>query len=425
MEARPVIEVEDLRKRYRLGVVGGATLSDDLSRFWARLRGLPDPLVPIGTEVDDQRVGEEFWALRGINFHVRQGETVGIIGRNGAGKSTLLKLLSRVTTPTGGVIRVKGRMASLLEVGTGFNPELTGRENIYLNGAILGMRRAEIDHKLEEIIAFSGIRHHIDTPTKRYSSGMKVRLGFAVAAHLEPEILVVDEVLAVGDAEFQKKCLGKMKDVAGSGRTILFVSHNMTAVQSLCQRAIWLHAGQVRMDGPADEVVRAYLGAHATDRADVSWEGQADAPGDEVVQLLYAAVHPAEGGHIIDRRTPFFVEVGFRTKEIPDGDLNIGIHVYNEQDVLAFASSWREADRTEGAIAAGDHVLRCEVPAPLLNEGMYRVTINVFRTARMRFQVEEALGFEVHPGEREGAWFGRKKGVFRPLLKWQLDPRDA
>ena len=200
-----------MKKRYRLGVIGGATLADELKVIWARILGRPNPLVPLEQEVDPQREGEHFWALRGVSFEVQEGEILGVIGKNGAGKSTLLKLLSRITIPTAGAIRIKGRTSSLLEVGTGFHPELTGRENIYLNGAILGMDQSEIERKINEIIAFSGIRHHIDTPVKRYSSGMKVRLGFAVAAHLEPEILIIDEVLAVGDAEFQRKCLGKME----------------------------------------------------------------------------------------------------------------------------------------------------------------------------------------------------------------------
>jgi len=215
-----VISVENVSKRYRLGLIGGGTLHDDFERWWARVRGKPDPLLKIGQEDYANRQGEHIWALRDVSFQVQQGEVVGIIGRNGAGKSTLLKILSRVTAPTSGQVKIKGRVASLLEVGTGFHPELTGRENIYLNGAILGMKRAEIDCKFDEIVAFAEIEKFMDTPVKRYSSGMYVRLAFAVAAHLEPEILLVDEVLAVGDAAFQKKCLGKMGDVAREGRTV-------------------------------------------------------------------------------------------------------------------------------------------------------------------------------------------------------------
>jgi len=253
-----VIEVDQLSKKFKLGVYGGKTLSDDFSAWLAKIRGKENPL----TKVDEKsRVNnrKEFWALRDINFSVKQGEVLGIIGKNGAGKSTLLKLLSRISYPTKGEIRIKGRIASLLEVGTGFHPELTGRENVYLNGAILGMKRVEIQSKFDEIVAFSGIEHHIDTPVKRYSSGMKVRLGFAVAAHLEPEILVVDEVLAVGDAEFQNKCIGKMKDVSNSGRTILFVSHNMSAVRNLCTRGILLSEGKIILDDNVESSISQYL----------------------------------------------------------------------------------------------------------------------------------------------------------------------
>src|SRR5476649_1973258 len=238
-----VIKVENVSKAYRLGQIGGGTLRDDLSRWWAMLRGQPDPNLKIGEEHHARHMGDQFWALDNVSFEVKEGEVLGIIGRNGAGKSTLLKILSQVTTPTSGQIKIKGRIASLLEVGTGFNPEMTGRENVFLNGAILGMTKAEIRRKFDEIVAFSGIEEFIDTPVKRYSSGMYVRLAFAVAAHLEPEILIVDEVLAVGDAEFQKKCMGKMKDVAEHGRTILFVSHNLEAVRKLCTRCILLHKG--------------------------------------------------------------------------------------------------------------------------------------------------------------------------------------
>jgi len=257
-----ILKAENISKQYRLGTVGSGTLKDDFKRNWAKLRGKEDPFLKVGAVNDrSQKSTEDYvWALRDINFEVKQGEVLGIIGKNGAGKSTLLKLLSRVTAPTTGVIKSRGRIASLLEVGTGFHHELTGRENIYLNGAILGMTKAEINSKLDEIIDFSGCERYIDTPTKRYSSGMTVRLAFAVAAHLEPEILVVDEVLAVGDADFQKKAIGKMQDISqGEGRTVLFVSHNMASVRSLCSRGILLENGLVKMRGSIHEVVEGYL----------------------------------------------------------------------------------------------------------------------------------------------------------------------
>jgi lipopolysaccharide transport system ATP-binding protein len=278
-----VIQVDRLSKQYRLGVIGGKRLVDDVNRWWAKLRGKEDPLSKVGqpkaesrkqkTEIKNDGGHDKFqlstfpisdlradtlWALRDVTFEVKQGEVLGIIGRNGAGKSTLLKILSRVTGPTSGEVRVKGRIASLLEVGTGFNPEMTGRENVFLNGAILGMTKAEIRVKFDEIVDFSGVEKFIDTPVKRYSSGMTVRLAFAVAAHLEPEILIVDEVLAVGDAAFQKKCVGKMQDVAGEGRTILFVSHNMASMQSLCGRAMLLNAGQIVSSGEVYSQIQGY-----------------------------------------------------------------------------------------------------------------------------------------------------------------------
>ena len=256
------IEFENISKQYRLGLVSTGTLSHDLNRFWqTKVLRREDPYLKVGETNDRTHKGssEYVWALKDINFKVEQGDVVGIIGRNGAGKSTLLKLLSRVTAPTTGTIRAKGRIASLLEVGTGFHPEMTGRENIYMNGAIMGMTRAEITRKLDEIVDFSGCERYLDTPVKRYSSGMTVRLGFAIAAHLEPEILVVDEVLAVGEAEFQKKAIGKMQDVSrGEGRTVLFVSHNMGAVKNLCKRGIVLNQGQVAFDGKVDEAIFQY-----------------------------------------------------------------------------------------------------------------------------------------------------------------------
>lgn len=256
-----VLRVKNISKQYRLGEVGTGTLSHDLNRWWHRVRGKEDPYAVLAETNDRSSVGssEYVWSLKDISFEVKQGDVLGIIGKNGAGKSTLLKILSQVTSPTTGEVNVKGRIASLLEVGTGFHPELTGRENIFLNGAILGMRKGEIRSKLDQIVEFSGVARYLDTPVKRYSSGMMVRLGFAVAAHLDPEILIVDEVLAVGDAEFQKKCLGKMHEVSGEGRTILFVSHNMAAINSLCTSAMLLEKGTIQMTGRTSDVVNYYL----------------------------------------------------------------------------------------------------------------------------------------------------------------------
>jgi len=254
-----VISVENLSKAYRLGQIGTGTLSNDMKVWWARLRGKPNPFLKIGTADHGNRDGETIWALKDVSFTVEQGEALGIIGRNGAGKSTLLKILSRVTAPTEGCVKVKGRIASLLEVGTGFHPDLTGRENTYLNGAILGMSREDVRRKFDEIVSFAEVEKFIDTPVKRYSSGMYVRLAFAVAAHLDPEILAVDEVLAVGDAEFQKKCLGKMGEVAQEGRTVLFVSHNMVSVRSLCERGLLIESGKNTFSGGVDDVVNQYL----------------------------------------------------------------------------------------------------------------------------------------------------------------------
>jgi lipopolysaccharide transport system ATP-binding protein len=259
---KTVIKAENISKQYRLGYVGSGSIKDDLKRWWYGIRGKEDPLLTVGESNDRTRKGESdyVWALKDINFEIQQGDTVGIIGRNGAGKSTLLKLLSKVTAPTTGNIKVKGRIASLLEVGTGFHGELTGRENIYLNGAIMGMRKHEITRRLDEIVDFAGVERYLDTPVKRYSSGMYVRLGFAVAAHLDNEILIVDEVLAVGDAEFQKKCLGKMGDVAkGEGRTVLFVSHNMAAMQNLCKHGVLLENGKIKLDGIIENVLNSYM----------------------------------------------------------------------------------------------------------------------------------------------------------------------
>ncbi len=264
--ANTVLKIEGVSKQYRLGMIGTGTLNHDINRWWYRIRGKEDPYLKIG-EVNDRAIegGDYVWALRDINLEIKEGDVIGVIGKNGSGKSTLLKLLSRVTGPTTGSIKAKGRMASLLEVGTGFHPELTGRENVYLNGAILGMTRREIDAKFDEIVDFSECAKYIDTPVKRYSSGMKVRLGFAVASFLDPEILIVDEVLAVGDADFRRKSIAKMRSIANDGKTVLFVSHNMLSVKTLCQRAIWLDKGSVKMDDDTDVVVSKYLKSSSTE----------------------------------------------------------------------------------------------------------------------------------------------------------------
>lgn len=257
----PLIEVENLSKQYRLGLIGSGTMRDDFTKWWNSIRGKENPFLKIGETNDRTITGDSdyVWSLKDVNFKVNQGDVLGIIGRNGAGKSTLLKILSRITAPTTGSIKIKGRVASLLEVGTGFHPELTGKENIFLNGAILGMKKSEITRKLDEIIDFSSVERYIDTPVKRYSSGMYVRLAFAVAAHLDPEILIIDEVLAVGDAEFQNKCMGKIKDISTNGKTVLFVSHNLGSVQNLCTRGILLNNGEVLFDGSATDAVNAYV----------------------------------------------------------------------------------------------------------------------------------------------------------------------
>ena len=271
---KPILEIKKISKMYRLGVINSTTLNDDIKRFWFKIRGKEDPLLKIGEENNRlQEGGKYVWALEDINLDINEGEVVGIIGKNGAGKSTLLKLLSKVTRPTKGKIISKGKTASLLEVGTGFHQELTGRENIFLNGAILGMTKKEISSKIKDIIDFSGCKRYIDTPVKRYSSGMFVRLAFAVAAYLEPDILIVDEVLAVGDAEFQKKAIGKMKDISQKGgRTVLFVSHNMTSIKALCSRAVLLENGKLTKDGSPDEVINYYLNSSTKISYKKSWQ---------------------------------------------------------------------------------------------------------------------------------------------------------
>jgi lipopolysaccharide transport system ATP-binding protein len=316
-----ILKAENISKQYRLGVVGTGTLSHDVNRWWHKVRGKEDPYLKVGEANDRTTKGtsEYVWALQDINFEVERGEVLGIIGKNGAGKSTLLKILSKVTAPTTGSIKTRGRIASLLEVGTGFHPELTGRENVYLNGAILGMTKKEITSKLDEIIAFSGCERYIDTPTKRYSSGMTVRLAFAVAAFLEPEILVVDEVLAVGDAEFQKKAIGKMQDISkGDGRTVLFVSHNMSTINSLCKNSIMLENGRIFKTGPTSEIIPYYLSSSQSEAMIpmVIYEND----NLKKLQIVEAKLIDNSGGLISDgivsTSQDFFFEVIYNFKEI-------------------------------------------------------------------------------------------------------------
>jgi lipopolysaccharide transport system ATP-binding protein len=334
-----ILKVENLSKQYRLGKIGTGTLSHDLNRWWHSIRGKEDPYLKIG-DVNDRNVkgdSQYVWALKDINFEVKEGEVLGIIGKNGAGKSTLLKVLSRVTSPTTGTIKSKGRIASLLEVGTGFHHEMTGRENIYLNGAILGMTKKEIASKIDEIIAFSGCERYIDTPTKRYSSGMTVRLAFAVAAHLEPEILVVDEVLAVGDAEFQKKAIGKMQDISKTqGRTVLFVSHNMAAVKSLCTKGIVLEHGGITFSGSSDDAINYYL-ENSYKKSEIKLSDRIDRKGNK--KLIINEIYVKNKDEVIvgEMHSGEYYKIIFeyeKKKEIDPKQLTIVLQFKNENDEL-------------------------------------------------------------------------------------------
>jgi len=420
------IRVENLSKLYH---IGRAQEQHDTLRD-ALVAGLRAPLQRLSQITNHKsRItnhDDTIWALKDVSFEVKRGEVIGIIGRNGAGKSTLLKILSRITEPTKGRAEIHGRVGSLLEVGTGFHPELTGRENVYLSGAILGMRRHEIERKFDEIVDFSGVEKFIDTPIKRYSSGMKVRLGFAVAAHLDPEILLIDEVLAVGDAQFQKKCLGKMGDVAHQGRTVLFVSHNLIALQSLCPRAIWLNDGRLIEDGLSLDVVASYLDLQTTKLREQVWDDPVVAPGTEIARLHRVWVEPEDaslGVDVITRETPVSIGVEYWHFD-PDVQIHITLQVSVEQQVVAFASAssqdpfWEEVARRRGLMRC-----TCQIPAQLLNTGQHRIRVLVVRDrSRVIYAMEDALSFEVVELEQRGsAWFGKVAGVVRPALRWQSE----
>ena len=369
------IEFNNISKLYRLGLVSTGTLAHDMKRWWTiHVLRKEDPYLKIGEANDRSTKGESeyVWALKDIDFKVEQGDVVGIIGKNGAGKSTLLKLLSKVTAPTTGEIRARGRIGSLLEVGTGFHPEMTGRENIYLNGAILGMTKPEITRKLDEIVDFSGCERYIDTPVKRYSSGMMVRLGFAVAAHLDPEILVVDEVLAVGDAEFQKKAIGKMQDVSkGEGRTVLFVSHNMASVKKLCRTGLLLQNGSIKTAGLINEVVDAYAGGDQK-TPNVIYEDLQAAPGNDKIRIKSFEVMPLDGHEIIN------VETGIRFKLVflnyqPNIMLDATFELHTLEDVVVFHTARVVSPDKDSRV--GLYSVEFDVPPFTLNTGRYKMVI--------------------------------------------------
>ncbi|HNQ15159.1 MAG TPA: ABC transporter ATP-binding protein [Pyrinomonadaceae bacterium] len=407
-----VIKAENLAKLYRLGGTRHNSLRDTLMEFVRFKRG-------------DRN---ELWALDDVSFEVEDGVTLGIIGRNGAGKSTLLKILSRITKPTRGFAEIRGRVGSLLEVGTGFHNELSGRENIYLSGAILGMTRAEIQSKFDEIVAFSEIEKFIDTPVKHYSSGMYMRLAFAVASHLEPDILIVDEVLAVGDTAFQKKCLSKMRDVGKTGRTVLFVSHDMQAINRLCERTIWFKDGRIEQDGETSSVVGAYLHEQSLTGAERVWDDQAAAPGNEHARLRRIRIADESGSSVssVDIRRPVFVEMTFDA--LNDKKVLIpNFHFYNDQGVCLFVShdwsdEWRRTPRRQGT-----YVARMKIPGNFLAEGSVFVTaaVSTYEPFEIHFVERETIVFTVVDSPdgdtARGDYAGQLHGVVRPLMDWETE----
>jgi lipopolysaccharide transport system ATP-binding protein len=413
------VEVDGISKRYRIGELQAAygTLRESMSHAAKRLTGQ-----------EHHRGYDEIWALRDVSFALEEGKALGIIGRNGAGKSTLLKVLTRITTPTEGRAEIRGRVGSLLEVGTGFHPELTGRENVYLNGAILGMKRREIRAKLPEIAEFSGVEKFLDTPVKRYSSGMHVRLAFSVAAHFEPEIMLVDEVLSVGDAEFQARCLGRMEDIGATGRTVVFVSHQLQAVAQLCDRAILLDQGRVVMDGPSAKVVARYLQTVTGTSSSQEWTDEESAPGDDVVRLRSVRITRADGetADFVDVREPVGIELAFVVLResppiLPKIKLTSGGHIiFNAMDVDA---RWHEPS------PPGEYVTTAWVPGNLLNEGLVTVDAAVCSIDSPKLHhhvsVHEAASFHVQdPLEGDssrGTFTGQWRGVVRPLLEWTVE----
>jgi lipopolysaccharide transport system ATP-binding protein len=404
-----IIQVDKLSKLYSLGQVGTGSFRQDLKRWWlSTIQKKEDPFFLNTAEPDSHHI----WALRDISFEVKEGEVFGIIGRNGAGKSTLLKILSNIIRPTSGRIRGRGRINSLLEIGTGFHDELSGRENIYLNGYFLGMQRQEIKKKFDEIVDFSGVAQFLDTPVKRYSSGMYMRLAFAVAAHLEPDILIVDEVLAVGDAEFQKKCLGKMHDVSSKqGRTILYVSHNLPSVINLCQRAMHLQNGKLADIGHASHVVNQYLSKHQQKLHYQRWENLSEAPGNNFIRVRFVELipHLKNADDPIDIRTPITVRFNFWNL-VPEQNICVGLHLFTLGRECIFDISTTPQEYDRGLVEG-----QFEIPGNFLNDGSYYFSlIFVKDTSVELFYLEECLSMEVEDYRINMNWYGKWSGYVRP-----------
>lgn len=417
--AKTVIQVSELSKIYDLGLVGTGTLSKDLNRFWAKMRGKPDPYATLA-ELNDRTQKSStntVMALKEIDFEVEEGEVLGIIGRNGAGKSTLLKILSQITTPTSGEIKIKGRVASLLEVGTGMHPEMTARQNVYLNGSIMGMTRKEVSAKLEEIIDFAGVGKYIDTPIKRFSSGMKVRLGFAVAAFLEPEILIIDEVLAVGDAEFQKRAVGKMKDVAkGEGRTVLFVSHNMAAVNSLCSSAIVIDKGELCFRGSASEAVNHYLNLGNNNSLNNSFTFDSDKMnGFRLFKSTIFAQHKTPGEPIL-RDDDIFFESKVENSDI--ATLFLMYRIKDNKGNFLFVMTPEEPLNQDPGI---EKTLTTKIPPYFFNQGKFFVDVQVSNGRKILFRYEDVMSFTVIQEEKKlGEWMGVTAGPLKPRFEWEI-----
>ncbi|KIA85262.1 ABC transporter ATP-binding protein [Flavobacterium sp. AED] len=422
-----ILKAENISKQYRLGQVGTGTMAHDLNRWWHQVRGKENPYLKIGDTNDRTTKGNSdyVWALQDINFEVERGEVLGIIGKNGAGKSTLLKILSRVTAPTTGSIKFGGRVASLLEVGTGFNGEMTGRENIYLNGAILGMNKKEITSKLDEIIDFSGCQRYIDTPVKRYSTGMYVRLAFAVAAFLEPEILIIDEVLAVGDAEFQKKAIGKMQDISKEGgRTVLFVSHNMAAVKQLCTRGIVLENGSVVFDGKIDSAIEVYLN-DSNNNASRKWD-ISQAPSCDFVKLIEARVLNSDKKITINHSVIDDIVIEF-TYEITKENqfFTHGFNLFNNHNIHILSSHDKDSLTLKKPLSIGVHSKSITIPGNFLAESGYSCSFAIMRYNPFHIEFHEMniVGFNVidEMGEKSvrGSYSGGFPGIVRPLLNWE------